>query len=562
MRFIPFLFCLSLLDLATPARAGELALPEAFRDRLEEGTKAGNWQAVAVGMVRGNESATWFFGHLEGRDGEGLDAHSRLEIGPVTEAYTGLLLADRAVAGKLRLGDSLRHALGDDKAIVDTTLANLSLDQLATYQGGLPAVPPNLFPRQEDDPLVGYDKAALDSLLAQCACSSAASWTGSLLQYGLLGQVLAQEGDFASLLRERVLSPLQLDNTGYGDTGLVAGHALGTGAGAWHYAALLGAGGLRSDLTDQLRLVQTLLHPGDTSLRAAVLLARQPHANHAALGWHVLDVKGKEQDWPVLWNGGSSGGHASFVGFRADQQEAVVLLGNASSDLVALGLALLADLPPPEPPARLKRLDAQAAARYAGLYQFSPHDEFILRSGPQGLWLQRKGQFAQELLAYDEDAFDLPGRNAQLTFHRNEAGNIDEMLLHEAGLNRAAQRLTQRAPTLSRPTIEVKGEALEDCAGDYALTALEHLHLTPAGTQLRWQVSGNVPRLLSAFAPDRYASAEGDLELHCVRDDAGKVSRVELNLADGDMKAARVIPVAAPAAKVDGKKEEVKSSKH
>jgi hypothetical protein len=304
-----------------------------------------------------------------------------------------------------------------------------------------------------------------------------------------------------------------------------------------------------------------MLRPGESRLRAAVLLARQPRANDAALGWHVINVKGEDQEWPVLWNGGSSGGHASFAGFRVDRQEAVVILGNTSSDVSALGLALLAGSLPPEPPIAMKRVSDKDAQQYAGLYQFTPHDELILRAGLPGLWLQRKGEFAQELLEYDKDSFDLPGRNTQITFHRNEAGNIDELLLHEQALNRAAQRLTERAPSLSRATIEVKSEALEACAGDYALAPLQQLRLTPAGSQLRWQVSGGVPRLLNGFAPDRYAAAEGDIELHCVRDDAGKVGSVELNLADGDRKAARLEPVAATTPKME-KKEEVKSSKH
>jgi D-alanyl-D-alanine-carboxypeptidase/D-alanyl-D-alanine-endopeptidase len=560
MRVALFLFALNLLSLASATQAGEVTLPDAYRDQLEAGTKAGNWQAVAVGKVFEGETATWFFGHLEGHDGPGLDTHSRLEIGPLTEAYTGLLLADRAVGGKLRLGESLQHGLGDDKAIADKTLAGLSLEQLATYLGGLPAIPPNLFPRQEEDPFVDYGGKAFDALLARCACASGAAWNGSLMQFGLLGQVLGRETDFASLLRENVLAPLQLTSTGYGDTGLVDGHALGNSFGAWHYGALLGAGGLRSDLTDQLRLAQTLLRPGDSALRAAVLLARQPRANDSALGWHVLKVKSEDQEWPLLWNGGSSGGHASFLGFRVDRQEAVVLMGNSSADLTALGLAMLADLPPPEPPPILKRVDGKKAQAYAGLYQFAAHDELILRDAMQGLWLQRKGEFALELLEYDNDAFALPGDRTQLTFHRNEAGNIDELLLHENGLNRAAQRLTQRAPSLFRAAIDVDDQTLESCAGDFTLSSLEQLHVAPAGKQLRWQVSGGIPQLVSAFAADRYASADGDVQLRCARDEAGKVHAVELTLGDGERTAMR-LDLPAPAMH-EGIKEEVQSSKH
>jgi hypothetical protein len=372
------------------------------------------------------------------------------------------------------------------------------------------------------------------------------------LEYGLIGRVLAGQDDFGARLRERVLEPLELPATGLGDTDLQAGHAFGEAMAAWHYGALAAAAGLRSDLADSLRMAQAVLRPGDDALHQALLLARQRRGPEGALGWHAQAVGDDAGAWPILWNGGVSGGHASFIGLRVDRQDAVVLLGDGASDLSALGLALLAEAPPPAPAPRWRRVTQDEALPYAGLYRIAPGEVWTLRALADGLSLQRPGQFSQRLYAFDTDAFQVAGANAQITFQR-EGRHVDSLLLHGGGLNLAAERLSEHAPALPRTPSNPSPEALNACVGDYALSPLLQVRLERRGDTLFWQPSGVAPTPLTGYAPDRFASAPGEVDLHCLREPDGAVQRLALELAGTEVVATRVdwsLPPATPKGKV------------
>lgn len=547
LRTSPCVLLIAVLAMLAPApaRAEAPALPEAIRTRLERGTASGAWQSVAVGLLRQGETATFFFGHRDGSDGAALDADSRIQLGPLTSAYVGLLLADAALDGKVRLEATLRETLPASRSIADPGLASLRLSQLAGV-AGLPAVPANLFPGDEADPLRDYTAAALDDWLARARPTGRAQ-QGGHLGAGVLAAALGEalSGSWETRLRERVLQPLELRATDFDDKDLVSGHALGERVAPWHYGVLAGLGGLRSTLADQLRFAQALLRPGEGPLRAALLLARQPR-DGAALGWQTANVHDGEQDWPLLWQGGSAGGHASFLGFRTDRQEAVVLLGNAEGDLTALGLALLADTAPAPAPLRLRRAAAEASSQVAGLYRFGPDDELVLRPRSEGLFVQVPGQFAQPLWPWEEDAYALPGGAAQITFQRNAAGRVESLVLHAGGTNRAAARLSQAAPVVNRVTVEIEAASAEACAGDYALNEDVWMRLSRRSNGLQWQVTGTAPRPLQAFAADRYASGDGEFELACERDGAGRVAAVVLDLAGRTRRALRLESPADP----------------
>ena len=114
----------------------------------------------------------------------------------------------------------------------------------------------------------------------------------------------------------------------------------------WHYGVLGAAAGLRTTLSDLVQFLQHCLAPGDSPLRSALLLARQARASalagpgekvappdQAALGWNVREVEGPDGSWPLVWRASETAGFAIFMGFRTDKQRAIVLLGNAASDL-------------------------------------------------------------------------------------------------------------------------------------------------------------------------------------------------------------------------------------
>jgi D-alanyl-D-alanine-carboxypeptidase/D-alanyl-D-alanine-endopeptidase len=339
------------LAVATGAAYAQPVALADYRQHLQQGVDVGVYNQVAAGWLDGGEREILFFGH----DAK-PELASTFEIGAATEIFTGLLLAQAAYEGKVRLQTSVRELLPNELTLADPALGAITLQELATHQSGLPALPPNLLPTNIEDPYADYSTQPLYGLLANYRRAEPSIPGYSTLDAGLLGDLLGRRygKSYAELLDEKILKPLGLEHTGFDDSAmLLVGHSREDVAPHWHFGALAGAAGLRSSVGDLLTLLQQNLRPQTSPMRAALLLARQAQsdgAQSAGLGWNIVEVADGEQTWPLVWRASRTAGFATFLGFRTDRQQALVLLGNSDADLSALGLAWLRQQTPPPLP--------------------------------------------------------------------------------------------------------------------------------------------------------------------------------------------------------------------
>ena len=520
--------------------------PDTYLARLQQGVDSGLYRELAVGWIDGTQTGpdqqqTWYFGGAQKPD-----AQSTFEIGAISEIFTGLLLAQAAIEGKVRMDTTLRNLLPRDFPFADPSVGAINVRQLATRRSGLPSAPPNLFPADADDTYAGYDQSALLTFLANFKLAPNLATGYSVLDAGLLGDMLgrAYGQRFAVVLVSRILDPLGMSSTGVGDgAGLLQGHGHGQPVPHWHFGALAGAAGLRSTLPDLLRFVQENLMPQQSPLRAALLLSRQPLADSeqsVGLGWNTVQVTDGNQQWPLVWRASRTAGFSVFLGFRTDQQQAVVLLGNTDADLSAIGIAWLQGrvpppLPPPPPPPEPGDFTA-----YSGLYRIPGGKAITVRAGSGALSAQFPGQFPVALRRVGHDVFAAPGDAFVLSFQRN-GSVVTSVLLGQAGANVLAQRLSERAPRLARGTLAPSADTLRDLTGDYQLDADTLLRVTPKQNALLVQASGSAALVLSAFAPDRFVDADGACEIHFLRNETRAVTGLKLVLAGAEREAHRVV---------------------
>ncbi len=519
-------------------------LPETYRRLFDAGTANGAFSGVAVGLIRGKEQQTFFFG----KGAAALpNADSAFEIGAATDVFTGILLAQAAIEGKLRLTDPLRSLLPADFPWADAELGATALVSLATQQTGFAAAPANLFPSNPDDPYAGYGETDLLTLLANVRAAPAPNTINySTLNAGLLGVGLARlyGTDYPALLASKVLVPLGMTHSGFDDpANLMAGHAFGQTATHWHYGALVGAAGLRSTLTDLLAFVGTNLKPEGSSLRAALVLARQSRAEGPSggvgLGWNVHELASDQQTWPMVWRASETGGFSTFVGFRTERQQGVVLLANSIVVLVPIGLAWLSDeAPPAAPPAPYVPTAAQIA-RYPGLYRLIDGSEVTVREAGSALTAQVRGQPVWPLFPVAEDIYSANGGGAVITFVRN-IDEISGLLLRTNGVYVTAERLTTRAPRLPRATIAIAPEQLAAYSGDYALEPGVLVRVSASADGLVAQFTGSAATPMQAYAHDAFASADGVNLMNFRRDENGHIAGITLELAGAERKAERV----------------------
>ncbi|QJW98759.1 serine hydrolase domain-containing protein [Frigoriglobus tundricola] len=313
-------------------------------DRLAEPlTKDKPAVGLVVGVWADGKPQVYGYGRVTTAAGEAApDGDTLFEIGSVTKALTGVLLADAVARKEVGLDDPANTHLPADLKIRSKPDRPVTLLHLATHRSGLPVQPPllGLTARNRANPYADYVRPKLVRLMGalEPAQEPGAEYRYSNLGVGLLGHALvtaAKADRYDALVRERVCRPLGLADTGEALTGaqkarLARGHnAKLDPTDPWDFATLEACGGLRSSANDLLRFAAANLGEVQTPLLAVLKAShekREPAGSELieiGLCWHRLKLKSGEH---VVWHNGGTGGFRSMVAFTPATKRAVVVL--------------------------------------------------------------------------------------------------------------------------------------------------------------------------------------------------------------------------------------------
>jgi D-alanyl-D-alanine-carboxypeptidase/D-alanyl-D-alanine-endopeptidase len=540
--------CILFALVTTTARAGSFDSGP-YRQALQAGIDSGAYDQLAIGWIDGAERATWLLGKAAKPD-----IHSRFEIGALTEIFTGLLFAQAAIDGKIGQHATLHDAM-PHQTFEDPRIGRLALDALASHQTALPAIPPNLFPADVDDPFAGVTSGDVSAFLGNYRMRDLTP-RYSPLDAGVLGVAVAHayDGEFDAVLKERILTPLGMSDTGFDDAGLLDGHSHGQVAAHWHFGALAGSAGLRSTLSDLMDFLQANLQPQQSpTLRAALLLVRQPRLDaksQAGLGWNIVDAGSDGQTWPLLWRASTTAGFSAFVGFRTDRQQALVILSDTDSDVSRIGLAWLQKDDAPGAPMPSSIVSAPGdLGLYAGLYRFSADaSELVVRAQSGSITAQLQGSPTVRLRNVANDVFIARGDALTLSFQR-ERDKVTSVLVNRGGVNLMAERLSAQTPRLARKVMSMRADKLADYAGDYHVDANTFVRVTVDGGGLSLQLTGRAAISLAPFAEDRFTDVDNSCEVRFERAKDGKVDHIVMNFAGADRSGVREVWSASDTAK-------------
>jgi CubicO group peptidase (beta-lactamase class C family) len=389
--------------------------------------------------------------------GGGAPADGVFEIGSITKVFTAAILADMVARGRVRLDDPVAQLLPATVKVPSRNGRRITLLDLATQSSGLPSLPTNFAPRDSTNPYADYGVQQMYDFLSayELARDPGATYEYSNLGMGLLGHALARKAgmSYEQLVTRRVLMPLGMTETaitlspalkarlvpGHGDTGQVVAN--------WDFAALAGAGALRSTARDML----TFLAANLDSSRGP--LARSLHVTHVSrhaagspnmtigLAWHILASPAGRS---IVWHNGGTGGYRSFIGFDAARGVGVVLLTNSGIGADDIGFHLLdASLPlrPPPKPRTEVAVDSGLLARYVGEYELIPAFHIVVTQEGKALFIQATGQPRFPIFAESETDFFLKVVDAQITFVRDATGVVTGLVLHQNGQHTPGRRL-------------------------------------------------------------------------------------------------------------------------
>jgi serine-type D-Ala-D-Ala carboxypeptidase/endopeptidase len=318
-----------------------------LQQRVSDGRAAG----IVVGLIDSDGSTRILSAGTAG-PGRALGGESIFEIGSITKVFTGVLLADMARRGVVALDEPVARLLPSEVTVPSRGGLQVTLEQLSSQNSGLPRLPDNLRPADPRNPYADYTVAHLYEFLARYALprDPGAQFEYSNLGVGLLGHALALRAgtSYEALLRERILGPLGMEDTGItlspsARARVALPHeAFGDTVPLWDLPTLAGAGALRSTTHDMLTFAQAALR-GSGAVPDAIRAAMRPRAPaggpamSVGLGWIRLAVAGDT----IVWHNGGTGGSRSFLGVRSAAGTAVVLLtnsGGTGSDDLALHL--------------------------------------------------------------------------------------------------------------------------------------------------------------------------------------------------------------------------------
>src|SRR5262245_9180723 len=99
---------------------------------------------MVIGVVRDGETQVLAYGETVKGSGNKPDGKTVYEIGSVTKAFTGDLIADAVLAGRMKLDDPAQKYMPKSVKMPEFDGKPITIEHLATHTSGLPRLPDNM----------------------------------------------------------------------------------------------------------------------------------------------------------------------------------------------------------------------------------------------------------------------------------------------------------------------------------------------------------------------------------------------------------------------------------
>jgi D-alanyl-D-alanine-carboxypeptidase/D-alanyl-D-alanine-endopeptidase len=426
-----------------------------LQERVEKSKRS---VGIVVGLVSSKGSRIISYGKPAQESVAALDGDTVFELGSITKVFTSLLLADMVERGQLSLNDPVAKYLPKSVKVPTRNGREITLLDLATHTSGLPRLPANLKPKDPNNPYADYTVEQMYEFLNgyQLTRDIGEKYEYSNFGVGLLGHILSLKAgmDYETLVVNRICKPLGMESTRERLTPqmlarLATGHSQGGKAVMnWDIPTLAGAGALRSTANDMLKFLAANMGLSKSSLLPAMQRAHVMQRETGVpdlkigLGWHILSKYGTE----IIWHNGGTGGYHTFIGFDKKKGLGVVVLSNSTNDIDDIGLHLLESkyaLAKYDAPKERKAIsvDSKILEAYVGQYAFTPTIAITITRDGGKLYAQVPEQPKIELVAESETEFFVTEVDAQVTFVKDEKGEVTQLILHQNGQNMPARRI-------------------------------------------------------------------------------------------------------------------------
>lgn len=442
MKKLSIIFLLLFAFITTQAQS-EKEISDTLRERIDVGTTI---KGIVVAVI--DEKGTRFISYGKNNntpDAKNVDENTLFEIGSITKAFTGILLAQAIERGEVSLDAPISKYL---PANVKTPIRGgkeITLLDLTTHSSGLPSLPTNFKIKNPNNPYADYSVAEMYEFLGtyQLTRDIGSQYEYSNVGVGLLGHILSLRAkmSYENLVKTRILKPLKMN-----DTTITLSPALkpkmsqgfddgGEPASLWDLPTLAGAGALRSNAKDMAKFMAANAGLAKTKLFPALAESHKPQRDAAAgrmkvgFGWHIL--KGSEGD--IIWHNGGTGGFRTFAGFLSGKKKAIVVLCNTSESVDDIGFHFLDPKMPLNKVKPVIAVSEKILDEYLGQYELAPNVIFTITRKDDKLFAELTGQKPLRLFAESDAKFYIKAAPVQITFNRNAEGKVESLTLSQNG---------------------------------------------------------------------------------------------------------------------------------
>lgn len=559
------LLTIAALALPTPAPAQQhFPATEDVELMLRYLVEDGETPGIVLGLIDPDGSTRVLHYGAAGDEARPLGPRSVFEIGSITKTFTAALLADMVARGEMALDDPVRMYLPEGVEMPAWQSREITLRDLSTHHSGLPRMPDNFDPADRANPYADYDADRLYEFLRdhELRREPGTEYEYSNLAVGLLGHVLelATGRSYEALVRERILEPLGLERTGVALEGELAGWMTkGHNGGGevvpyWDAMAMVGAGGLRSNVEDMLKYVAAQLGPPRSDIERAMQATQQPQVERengvaSGLGWGIRTLDARR----ILTHGGGTGGYRTMVGFDPDLGTGIVMLTNTGDFDDDLAADLLRRGTPISTPT--VDLPREALERYVGLYDTGREQGFAVRLEDEGwLTVQAPGNVRFRMYADSDTTFYVRRTPWRFTFLRDASGRATGLVADLEGMERRMAKLDDEVP---HPRVlagnplppddlpPLTPAELARYEGEYSVqmgsSTLDFRVFVEDG-RLKGQPAGQLPTTLLHQGDHTFiAAADTDIRLEFILE-SGRAEHVTLHLGARSATGARVTP--------------------
>jgi CubicO group peptidase (beta-lactamase class C family) len=375
---------------------------------------------------------------------------TKVRLGSMTKQFTAasvLLLEDQ---GKVKTGDPVKTYLPDAPAAWD----KITLHHLLTQSSGipnytnfagylatrcLPSTPEELIARFRDKPLE-FQSVELSNY----------SYSDS--NYVLLGYLIEKVSglSYPDFLRQNILSPLGMKDSGYDFAGLVLPHRASgyqptsRGFDNTSYvdmSVVYAAGALFSTTHDLLRWGQGLFGGRLLSPPSVEKMTTPLNEQNYACGLIVRNDNGRK----VVWHNGGFKGFRTNMTYHPDDKLTVIVLGNVDGSTpgaIAQNLGALARGEKVVLPGERKEIavSPKILQEYVGTYRLNRTFKITITLDHGQLSAQSIIQYNPAnppklpIYAESENDFFYKAVNSQIKFFTNERGEVTHIILHKNGV--------------------------------------------------------------------------------------------------------------------------------